>query len=324
MFDLDSLFLENTLDDNFYYDNDVTLTTTEEGFVWCDCSVDESNVIDGDPFEFITEAMYQNVINSNNINMAILADNFSYLKENGYELVHEEGKFKDQIMKKKDAIVAFFKKVKQKIIQFFETIVEKMQKLQAKFLMLFKKARETAGKNITKVTGVKIPAYIPEEVVEWAKEQYNNLVESYSSKDFPRKDDIIISAVDNLNKELAVLKNYGKHVSNVKKLKKEALKALSKQEKEIQVDLDKQARLSPTDTMTKKEMHSDYAKISNAILSVSKEAVSLIMARVNAAAKVINKAVFYKEPSADDKKKKDEKKQATEESASYLDRLQMI
>lgn len=318
MFDLDNLFLENSFFDDDH-SNDATLTTTDEGFVWCDCSVDESQVIDGDPFEFITEAMYQNVVNANNISLAILADNYRYLKENGVEMVYEAEEQKKQTGKKMQAIKDFFAKVKEKIKQFFETVIDKMQKLQAKFLMLFKKARESAKKNFNSVTSKskeKAPAYLPKNVVDWAEKQFDNLVSSWSSEEFDKSGQYLAI---NFDTELTILKNYGKYISDVKKLKNTALKALDKQEKDMQKDIDSDRARNPLETETRKDTHANYAKIANSITLVSKEAINLIMSRVNFAAKMINKAVFYKDKSDN----KDEKK-ARGESASFLDNLEMI
>ncbi len=318
MFDMDDLFLEGFGSFEDDHNIDAPLRTTEEGFVWCDCAVDESQVIDGDPFEFITEAMYQNVVNANNISLAILADNYKYLRENGVELVTEAEEVKKQTGKKLQAIKDFFGKVKKKIQQFFETIIEKMQTLQAKFLILFKKAREKGSKNSDAVAkDFKVPGYYPEDVANWAQKQYDNLVNNFSSDAFEDKANYLKS---DFNKEMYVIKNYGKHVSNVKKMKNSALKALDKQEKEMQKYMDIDRARNPLETETKKETHGNYAKIANGIMALSKEAVNLIMSRVNIAAKYINKCIGYKDPTD----KKDEKKQATGESASFLDNLELI
>lgn len=316
MFDMNDLFLESYDSFEDDYNNDATLTTTEEGFVWCDCYVDESDIIDGDPFEFITEAMYQNVVNANNISLAILADNYKYLRENGVELVTEAEEAKKQSGKKLQAIKDFFGKVKQKIQKFFETIIEKMQTLQAKFLILFKKAREKGSKNNDAVAkDFKVPGYYPEDVANWAQKQYDNLVNNFSSDEF--KDDKSYLNTD-FNKEMYIIKNYGKHVSNVKKMKNSALKALDKQEKEMQKYMGPERARNPLETETSKETHTNYAKVANGIMALSKEAVNLIMTRVNIAAKYINKCIGYKDKSDSDKK------EATKESASFLDRIEMI
>lgn len=315
MFDLDSLFLESAYDDD--YVEDASIRTTEEGFVWCDCTVDEANVISGDPFDFITEAMYQNVINANNISMAILADNYKYLRENGCEMVYES---EEQKEKKENVIIAFFKKIKEKIVKFFETIVFKMQHLQAKFLMLFKKARETAKENLRKVDEYKsFPSYSPKRVVDWAEMQFKNLQTgnrfdgAKTTEDFPDKDQ---KGGTTFETEMSILKNYGGYIKDIKKMKNSALKAIDVQKKNSLDELKKDSTRNPLGSGDAKDVKKDYAKLANAVVAVSKDAISLIMTRVNAGAKLINKAIGYKPDT--------EKKKATGESASFLGRLQMI
>lgn len=319
MFDMDDLFL----DESFGFDSDdtdATLTTTEEGFVWCDCAVDESQVIDGDPFEFITEAMYQNVVNANNISLAILADNYKYLRENGVELVTEAEEAEKQANKKWEAVKAFFKKIKDKIAQFFETIISKMAHLQTKFLMLFKKAKAAAAENYRKLDKAKyaVPTYTPKNIVDWAERQFKSLLsDDATSTEFPDADK---TEATEINFEINnVIKNYGSYIKDVKKLKKSAIRSLDQQEKDA-LKANKTARMTdPLNADARKDVKQGFAKRANAVAAVSKTAINLIMKRVNASAKLINAAVFYKE-----KDKKDNKKQATGESASFLDRIEMI
>ena len=72
-----------------------------------------------------------------------------------------------------------------------------------------------------------------------------------------------------------------------------------------------------------------YAKIGNAISSVTKEAVSLIMERVNAAAKAVTASLKKEKPAkkadAKEEPKADDNKTATGESTvSFLDSLDFI
>lgn len=308
MFDLDSLFLESSFEDD--YTVDATTHTTEEGFVWCDCTVDESKVINDDPFEFINEAMYQNVVNSNNITIAILAENYRYLRDNGYEMV-AEGSF---IEDKKEAIIEFFKKLKEKVVKFFETIVAKMQELQAKFLLLFKKAKERGKAGFDKLSqedklvGGSSPEYIADAALRNLKaieKNVNGVGNNFKSQGKAK----LVST--SFEREIEILKNYGTYVKRVKQLRKTTEKVIDAQRSEALRDI--------SDAEKRKEIKSDYAKRANLALEVSRDCVSLIMQRVNGAAKVINKSIMYREK----KEKKDEKK-ATGESASFLARLEMI
>lgn len=309
MFDLDSLFLESSFDDD--YVEGVSLRTTEEGFVWCDCNVDESKVIDDDPFDFINEAMYQNIVNSNNISIAILAENYKYLRDNGYEMLEEDAA--SFIEDKKEAIIEFFKKLKEKVIKFFETIVAKMQELQAKFLLLFKKAKERGKAGFDKlstedklVTGTN-----PEELTGIALRNLKGIeVNNGTDNQMKHIGKGQIKATT-FEREIEILKNYGQHVKRVKQLRKATEKVIDGQRATALKDI--------SDTEKRKEVKADYAKRANLALEVSRDCVSLIMKRVNDAAKIITKSIRYTEK----KDKKDEKK-ATGESASFLGRLHMI
>ena len=311
MLNLDSLFLESSFDD------DVSLRTTEEGFVWCDCAVDESEVIDTDPFEFITEAMYESISNVSNITFSILAESYNYLKENGYEMVEEDAK--EFLNKKKDAIIAFFKKLKEKITTFFENVLYKMQGLQSKFLLLFKKAKEKGkiGFDKLKVENKKVPDYTPEDVFKWADSEMKMVVAfSSTDDDFPIPEETITTWEDELN----VLKNYGKYIKDIKKAKRTALNAIhkielstqkrflfaGKDEIEFTKDLtNRTSELIGDDTRVNNrfDMMKEVRKSSHSsavrVLDISRQSVSLVMKRISYASKIVNKSIFYKEPKAE-------------------------
>lgn len=314
MFELDDLFLESA-DDN---DQDTTLRTTEEGFVWCECEIDESSVIDGDPFEFITEAMYQNTVNANNISLAILADNYKYLRENGVELMTEASAKSKQNQGKIAAIKKFFKTAKDKVIAFFTSVLDKMKRLQAKFLMLFKKAQARAKSNYAQtVKDIDVPAYVPDDVVKWAKAQFDSLKTKGTSENFPG---IGKERKITFTTELNIIKEYGTYIKKVNELKNKFSDFMDKAEKKFIKDYedpsDEELRTAPLTSVSKKQASNDYyAKIVNAGTLVAKNAVNWIMSRVNVSAKIINKAFFSK---------KEDKKDSVGESATYLDRLEMM
>lgn len=316
MFELDDLFLESADD----YDQDTTLRTTEEGFVWCECEIDESSVIDGDPFEFITEAMYQNTVNANNISLAILADNYKYLRENGVELMTEASAKAKQNQGKLAAIKKFFETAKNKVIEFFHSVLDKMKRLQAKFLMLFKKAQAKAKSNYAQtIKDIDVPQYVPDDVVKWAKAQFKSLETSNTSKNFPL---VGKQRKVTFNTELQIIKNYGTYIKKVNELKKDFVNFMNKEEKKVLSTTEKPSdetyRTNPLGDEAigdKRNTKDDYARVVNAGTLVAKNAVNHIMSRVNVSAKIINKAVFAK---------KEDKKDSVGESATYLDRLEMM
>lgn len=290
-----------------------------ESFIWYECDIDEANVIDGDPFDFITEAMYQNVINANNISLALLADDYKYLKENGVAMIEDKQAKTQNNEKKKISIQKFFKAARDKIMKFFTTVLQKMQELQARFLTLFKKGREAAKKNMGKLN-TQVPGYSCKEVSAWAIDLMERIRDNDSSAtgtaEFPKKDEKQPASFD---AEMTVLRTYGEDIRYVKSLSNQTKKYLDSQERYFMNNINKSNKSDADKEATRKDIADwgEYSKRVNAVIGVSKTAVSLIMARVNGAAKAISGAIKYKEP-------KEEKKTATGESASFLDALEII
>lgn len=321
MFDLNDLLLENDNVDESCDSEHTEITSpddgsgvkgtkeevTDEGFMYYECEIDESNIIDGDPFEFITEAMYQNVINANNISIAVLADKYKYLKENGTEMDLMTEAAEEQDAKKKNAISKWFAAARDKLGKFIDTIVNKMMTLQAKFLMLFKKARSAAEAGF-KSKNIEVPGYMPVEVKIWVDNQLEDLEAGMAKPPvFPKKD-----TKDNgtFESETNILKKYGECIKLVKTAGRDAQNRMKQKEKECL-----------------KDDAPYYAKIGNRIIALIKEAVSLIMARVTAAAKAVNAALKKEKPKKEEAKaeeKKADEKKATGESASFLESLEMI
>lgn len=284
-----------------------------EGFMWYECDIDEANVIDGDPFEFLTEAMYQNVINANNISIAVLADKYKYLRENGEEMVGEAAEAQEE--KKKSAIGKWFEKAAAAWEKFINTVLDKMLRLQAKFLLLFKKAK------IAKVygsKGYKVPAFFPSEVVEWANTHMHEAKETGEVKTFVPK--IKGERPADFDAECNVIKNYGGLIKDVKKLGKTTTANLNKAKKEAESDANKNGV--------------SYAKCGSAITELSKNCISEILKRVNISAKYITTCLKKEKPAKKDdakeenkteESKADDKKTATGESTvSFLDSLDFI
>lgn len=299
----DDLFLESGFDDT-----GVTLTEMESGFVWADCQVEST--MERDPFDFITEAMYANVINANRLNYAILEEKYDYLVENGVEMVSEGVSV--------EGIKEFFKKVAQKIKDFFEAAVAKMVELQAKFRMLFEKGQKRAELGMPKVT-LKVPLYTPTQIAEAAKEKFKSLSENAADMEASDLNSFVFTKgymakekTPNFKEELDILKNYGKCIKDVKVAKNDALKAVK--------NLEKDTLKEANNKYERTHVRTGYAQAANGISAISRDLVRLIMKRVNASAKVINEA--FKEGKDDyNKQKKAEKdgkkKTTTGESALF-------
>lgn len=322
MFDMfDDIFVESAFEDD---DTNVTLTEMESGFVWADCEVEESSIDeDVDPFDFITEAMYANVINAKNIQLAIMQEKYDYLQENGYEMVTEGLSL--------DGIKKFFNNLWQKIKDFFDSVIAKMVQLQAKFRMLFESGREKAKLGMPKIT-MKVPTYNCKDIEKIALNGFKdsvreikrgetmenvNFVDQYEKRIKALEDPKNVKA-PNFKEELDILKNYGAHIKAIKKGRNDALKAVKNVEKKAltrsNTAHDKEGTTAAYDNT---RIRVDWAQNGNFIMSISKCLCKLIMLRVNYAAKAINAAVKEgKDPYKNKKKAKNE--------SAYIADLEMI
>ena len=75
-----------------------------------------------DPFTYMVKVAYENEINMQTINSAILREEYVYLRENGQELVYEQGKIKNII----DTAIKSIKWLAEKVTKFFKTVVGKL------------------------------------------------------------------------------------------------------------------------------------------------------------------------------------------------------
>ena len=78
--------------------------------------------IDGDPFEFMVSAVYENELNFERIEKAMILDEYAYLLENGQEMVFEAGKLKGYFEKARTAILNVLKN----ITKFFKAVFAKL------------------------------------------------------------------------------------------------------------------------------------------------------------------------------------------------------
>lgn len=107
--------------------------------------------IDEDPMDFMLRVAYENEINMMNLNTAIIAEEYIYLRENGQEMVTEAGKLETIISKAKSMIM----KLWEKIQSFFKKVLKKIEealKLDQRFLDKYK---EKASKHSARVKGSK-------------------------------------------------------------------------------------------------------------------------------------------------------------------------
>lgn len=106
-------------------------------------TLEEAADIDDDPMDFMLRAAYENEINMNNLETAIVAEEYMYLRENGQEMVTEAGKLESIVTRFK----AMVQKLWGKIQSFFKTVMRKIDealKLDQRFLDKYEK--KAAGK----------------------------------------------------------------------------------------------------------------------------------------------------------------------------------
>lgn len=119
----------------------------------------------GDPFEFLTAAVYENQLTLQNIDSAIMVCEYAYLKENGTEMIYEENvmtnffkKVKAMLKKAWDKIVAFFKK----IFSWLANIIKSDKKFVEKYEADCKKAKPVD----LDIKGYKYDVFAPERMLD--------------------------------------------------------------------------------------------------------------------------------------------------------------
>lgn len=96
-----------------------------------------------DPMDFILQVAYENEMNMKNLDMAIMAEEYMFLRESSQEMVYEETKMQSIIDKFKSGV----KWLWENIQKFFKTVMKKIDdtlKLDQRFLDKYEK--KAAGK----------------------------------------------------------------------------------------------------------------------------------------------------------------------------------
>lgn len=149
--------------------------------------------IDEDPMDFMLRVAYENEMNMMNLDTAIIAEEYIYLRENGQEMVTEAGKIETIVSKAKEML----KKLWEKIQSFFKKVIKKIDevlKLDQRFLDKYEK--KAAGKKATvkgdasllKVKAIAIKGVnMMNKIGESAEAEFNVATDndnpSYSDKD---------------------------------------------------------------------------------------------------------------------------------------------
>lgn len=112
-------------------------------------TLEEAADIDEDPMDYMLRVAYENELNMKNLDAAIVAEEYIYLRENGQEMVTEAGKIETVISKFKTMVQHLWSKIQA----FFKSVMNKFEaalKLDQRFLDKYEK--KAAGKT-GKVSG---------------------------------------------------------------------------------------------------------------------------------------------------------------------------
>ena len=100
-------------------------------------TLEEAADIDEDPMDFMLRVAYENEMNMMNLDAAIVAEEYLYLRENGEEMVTEAGKIESIISRAKQMIMSLWNKIQS----FFKTVLKKIDEalhLDKRFLDKYK------------------------------------------------------------------------------------------------------------------------------------------------------------------------------------------
>ena len=100
-------------------------------------TLEEAADIDEDPMDFMLRVAYENEMNMMNLDAAIVAEEYLYLRENGEEMVTEAGKIESIISRAKQMIMSLWNKIQS----FFKAVLKKIDEalhLDKRFLDKYK------------------------------------------------------------------------------------------------------------------------------------------------------------------------------------------
>lgn len=159
-----------------------------------------------DPMDFILQVAYENEMNMKNLDMAIIAEEYMFLRESGQEMVYEGSAITSII----DKFKAGVKWLWENIQKFFKSVMKKIDdalKLDQRFLDKYKK--KAAGKTAM-IAGNK--ALMDTDSVKTQAELLMNKIADKSREVFDEleKNDNAISydTIDDIMKDLGIGENY--------------------------------------------------------------------------------------------------------------------
>lgn len=112
-------------------------------------SLEEAAELDEDPMDFMLSVAYENEMNMMNLNAAIVAEEYIYLRENGEEMVTEAGKIESIIARAKQMIMSLWNKIQS----FFKAVLKKIDEALHLDKRFIDKYKSKAVKYSAKVKG---------------------------------------------------------------------------------------------------------------------------------------------------------------------------
>ena len=114
-------------------------------------TLEEAADIDDDPMDFMLKVAYENEMNMMNLDAAIIAEEYLYLRENGQEMVTEAGKLGSIVEKAKAMILGLWGKIQA----FFKSVLRKIEDKIALDERFIKKYKDKVQGKYALVKGVK-------------------------------------------------------------------------------------------------------------------------------------------------------------------------
>ena len=100
-----------------------------------------------DPMDFILQVAYENEMNMKNLDMAIMAEEYMFLRENGQEMIHEESTLQGIVAKFKAGVLWLWGQIQK----FFKTVLSKIETLVKGDKAFLKKYESKAAGKTAKI-----------------------------------------------------------------------------------------------------------------------------------------------------------------------------
>lgn len=274
-------------------------------------TLESVNTFAGDPFEYMVAAVYENELNFERIDRCMILNEYSYLLENGQEMVFEAGGLKGFFTSAKNAVLSLWKK----ICQFFKVVGSKIadlfkssEKFADKYEPIFKN-KGLYGKSapLTKEVQSSIPLgrirKTAIELLNAATKEVSTLdiavskvkdrdpVKVITNADYESIEKYMEDTLDAKTKQVKVDSSYFTELRNADDVKKALKELLDKNKKAVNETI-KSLKKAEND-LNKKDDGETAVKNAHAVVSYAKKVSSVLPAINSSAVKRINTRVRY-------------------------------